>query len=57
MEHEDLLDKGSYRKARGLLAIWLQRLHEEYERELLVGLSAFSVGVLLGVILGRTSKE
>jgi hypothetical protein len=54
---EKILDMKSYKKARGIFQDFMQRIQEEYERELVVGLSAFSVGVILGVILGRASKK
>jgi hypothetical protein len=54
---EEILDMKSYRKASGLFQIWIQRIREEYERELVVGLSAFSVGVILGIVLGRSTKD
>ena len=54
---EKILDMKSYKKARGIFQDFMRRIQEEYERELVVGLSAFSVGVILGIVLGRSTKK
>lgn len=55
--NDEVHSKGSFKKPRNLFELWVRRVQEEYQQQLIVGFAAFSVGVLVGIVLGRESKK